>query len=231
MAEEIKEQGSVPKQRKHGKLSLKRLGIILGIVLAVIVIIVMIIVVTGLRNDGKRYAEKLAEQIGVSPETAGKYAHMTLEGSSEYAFINMAAEDCPHLFESKKTVQVSGVTLPQWVIYVQENNNTITGIEYYDYRQLEKYGNGVKTKSHIEPSGITTSMDADAVQHYIGFAPLQTRYTNDGIQEVYKYYYKDQNTNNTVSYLLRVDYVDGLAASMSEEENVFILSVLKVDQN
>ena len=92
----------------------------------------------------------------------------------------------------------------------------------------KKYGNGTKVKSHIDTSGITTGMDAQAVQHYVGFAPLKVRYTSEGIQETYKYYYKDQNTGNTVSYLLYVNYTDGLASSASETENTFILSVLTV---
>ena len=213
---------------KRFKLSAKGTLILVGVILAIILIIVIGVMLSMRRNDGARYAELLSEQIGTSPESAQKYAHVTLEGSSEFACINMAAQGVPHLFESKKTVEVSGVSIPQWVIYVEENNNTLTGISYYDYKQLKKYGNGTKVKSHIDTSGITTGMDAQAVQHYVGFAPLKVRYTSEGVQETYKYYYKDQNTGNTVSYLLYVNYTDGLASSASETENTFILSVLTV---
>jgi hypothetical protein len=181
-------------------------------------------------NDGGRYAAALAEQIGVSPQTAQKYAHLTLSSSSEYACINMAAEGYSTLCESKYTVQVSGVTIPQWVIYAAETNNALTDIVYYDYRQLHKYGNGTQTSAHIAADGVTVGMDPETVQQYIGFAPLCRAYDGTGMEEAYKYYYKDKNTGDTVSYVLTVRYEDDKAVSVTEKENYFILSVLTLPE-
>ena len=231
MAEEMKTDISIDhmeKKKKKRKLSPKAALVLVCAVLVIIVIIVAVFAVSRHLNNGKRYAERLSEQIGVSKDTAEKYAHVTLQNASQFACINVAAEPYPYLYESKKTVKVSGVSIPQWVIYISENNGSMSEVLYYDYAQLEKYGNGVKTDQHVETSGITIGMSPDAVQQYIGFAPLRISYNADGMQEAYKYYYKDQNTGNTVSYILYVNYTDGKAASAAEEENQFILSMLTV---
>lgn len=181
------------------------------------------------RNNGLGYAEKLSEQIGVSAATAQKYAHVNLQSASEYACINMAAADYPHLYESTRTTQVMGVTIPEWVIYIGESNDTVTDVVYYSYKQLQNYGTGIKTDAHIGTEGITIGMTADAVQTYVGIAPLCTAYSSKGMTESYKYYFKDQNTGNTVSYIITVKYDDGLVTAVSEEENYFILSVLSLE--
>lgn len=232
MSEEFRTEAEVLPGKKAGKrrMSPKAVLVLVGIVAAVILIIVGIIMFSRWRNDGARYAQKLGEQIGVSPQTAQKYAHLTLENASTFACINEAAAEYPYLYESKKSVKVSGVSIPEWVIYISVSDNTVTDVSYYNYNQLQKFGNGVKTKAHVEAAGITIGMSPDAVQHYIGFAPLRVYYDSaTTMQEAYKYYYKDQNTGNTVSYVLYVNYEDGQAVSAAEEENRFILSMLTLN--
>ncbi len=205
-----------------------RAAAVLFVVIVIIAAAVIITVKVGQwRNDGARYAAALSEQIGISTETAKKASRVSLKTDSEYANINMAAaETYSHLFESKKTVEVSGVTIPEWVIYTGTVNDVITEVCYYDYKQLKTYGNGVETADHIGAQGISTNMDPAGVQEYIGFAPLCTKYTSTEIVETYKYYYEDANTGNTISYLLHVTYQNGKAVSAAEQENNFILSVL-----
>lgn len=228
MSEEIRADMELQTEKRSRKrrMSPKAILVLAGIVAAIILIIIGIIAFARWRNDGARYAARLGEQIGVSPQTAQKYAHLTLENASTFACINEAAAEFPYLYESKKSVKISGVSIPEWVIYVAVSDNTVTDVYYYNYNQLQKFGNGVKTQAHVEAAGITIGMSPDAVQHYIGFAPLRVYYSSEGIQEAYKYYYKDQNTGNTVSYVLYVNYIDGQAASAAEEENRFILSML-----
>lgn len=231
MSEEFRAEAAqvLPEKKRRRRMSPKALLLLAGIVAVVILLIFGIIMFSRWRNNGGRYAVKLSEQIGVSPQTAQKYAHITLENASQFACINEAAAEYPYLYESKKTVRVSGVSIPEWVIYISVSDNTVTDVSYYNYNQLQKYGNGVKTQAHVETVGITIGMSPDAVQHYIGFAPLQVYYTAEGMQEAYKYYYKDQNTGNTVSYVLYVNYEDGQAVSAAEEENRFILSMLTLN--
>ena len=215
-----------PKKRR---ISWKAVGIIIIAVILIVGIIIGVSVFSNYRNNGVAYAEKLSEQIGVSAETAQKYAHVTLKGASEYACINMAAEEYPYVYESTRTTDVMGVSIPQWVIYIQEKNNTVTDVIYYDYRQLQNYGNGVKTDAKVNPAGITMGMRAEGVRQYVGFDPLCRAYDTKGMSETYKYYFKDQNTGNTVAYLLTVTYSDGLVSAVAEEENYFILNVLTVE--
>ncbi len=215
-----------PAKRHRRRMSAKAVLLIIVIVAVIGLAIFGVLKLMQWRNNGARFAEALSEQIGVSPETAQKYAHITLENASEFACINQAAAEYKYLYESQRTVTVSGVKIPQWVIYVGEKNNAVTDVQYYNYAQLQKYGSGVKTSGHVEAAGITAGMEPSAVQTYIGFLPLRTAYTNDSKEEAYKYYYKDANTGNTVSYILRVTYEDNVAVKVTEEENQFILSVL-----
>lgn len=207
-----------------------------GMLAVAVILLLLIAVVLGMmkyrswRNDGARYARKLAEQIGVATQTAEKYARLSLSGSSENASINLAMDGREFIFESERSADVSGVSIPAWVIYVDVDDNQISTVDYYDYRALGRYGTGVQHREgHIALEGITTTMDSSAVQNYIGFAPLCTSYTADSHKEVYKYYYKDENSGNTVCYFLAVNYKDGLAVSASEREDYFLLNVLSVD--
>ena len=225
MAEEIITQHKKVKRR----ISWKAVGIIALIVLVIAGVVYGVIRFMSWRNNGTGYAEKLSEQIGVSAATAQKYAHITLQSASEYACINMAAAEYPHLFESTRKTKVMDVSIPAWVIYLAETNDAVTDVIYYDYRQLGQYGSGVKTSAHIGTEGVTAGMTSEAVREYLGFAPLCTSYHSGGKTESYKYCFKDQNTGNTISYLLTVTYAEGAVTGVTEAENYFILSVLTLD--
>ena len=216
-------------ETKKGKLRLSKKGMLA----VAVVLLVLIAAILGMmkyrswRNDGARYARKLSEQIGVATQTAEKYARLSLSGSSKNPSINLAMDGREFLYESERTVEVSGVSIPAWVIYVDVSDNQLVSVDYYDYRELGRYGTGVRSREgHIALEGITTTMDSEAVQNYIGFAPLCTSYDASTHKEIYKYYYKDENSGNTVCYFLTVNYEDGLAVSASEKEDHFLLSVL-----
>lgn len=211
------------------RLSWKAVGIIALVVAIAVGGTYGVIRIAQWRNNGAGYAVKLGEQIGVSAATAQKYAHITLQSASEYACINMVAAEYPHLFESPRKTDVMGVTIPEWVIYVGERNDAVTDILYYDYRQLGKFGNGVKRSTQLAIDGITNGMSTEAVHTYADFEPLCITYSAKEMTESYKYYYKDQNTGDTLSYIVKVTYHDGLVTDVKEEENQFILSVLTLD--
>jgi hypothetical protein len=84
----------------------------------------------------------------------------------------------------------------------------------------------VKLDSKLAIQGITSGMNQDAVHEYIGFEPLCTAFNAKGYTETYKYWFKDQNTGNTVSYFVRVTYDDNICKEVSEEEILFILPLL-----
>lgn len=218
-------------QRKVKLRFSPRAAAILFAVIVVIAIIVLIsLKVSSWKNDGARYAQTLSEQIGVSPETAEKYTRVKLTNGSDYACINAAAfsGNYTHLVESKKTTEVYGVTVPQWLIYAQTTNNLISEVAFYDYTQLNAYGTGHKVKEHIDATGINTGMDSAAVQKFVGFPPLHVKYTSEGIVETYKYHYQDAESGNLVAYLLHVSYKDGKASAAAEQEDQFMVELLTV---
>jgi hypothetical protein len=222
MAEEIITQH----KKQERRISWKAIGIISGSAALFVAVITGIILFTNWRNNGEAYAQRLSEQIGVSAETAQKYTHVNLKGASTFACVNMAAEEYPYLYESTRRTEVLGVTIPEWVIYVGEKNHTVTDVLFYNYKQLQKYGSGVKLDDKLDIAGITSGMNQDAVHQYVGFDPLCTAFSTKGFTESYKYWFKDQNTGSTVSYMIRVDYDDGICKDVKEEENLFILPYL-----
>lgn len=215
-------------QKVRRRLSPRAAAALFIVIVVIAVIGIVIVKVQQWKNDGARYALTLSEQIGVSPETAQKYARVDLSDTSEYACVNMIVQEGQYVYESKNAVEVSGVTIPEWLVITGTLNNVVTDVTFYDYRQLKKYGNGVETSGHVEATGISTSMTPADVQKYIGFAPLCTKYTSTDVVETYKYYYNDEESGNVVSYLLNVTYTNGIASAASEKENHFILSVLTV---
>ena len=213
-------------KKETRRISWKAIGIIAGSVALAAAVITGIILVTNWRNNGAAYAKRLSEQIGVSAETAQKYAHVSLKGASTFACVNMAAEEYPYLYESTRRTDVLGVNIPEWVIYIGEKNGTVTDVIYYNYKQLQKYGSGIKLDNKLDIAGITSGMNQDAVHQYVGFEPLCTAFDTKGYTESYKYWFKDQNTGNTVSYIVRVSYDDNICKDVEEEENLFILPYL-----
>ncbi len=227
-----KRKKSFRRKSPSKKFSLPQFGkstlIVLIVVVVIIGVIIGVIVHANWRNDGAGFALKLSQQIGEQQATAEKATHVKLVGSSEFSCINqISMEQSGLLFESQKATTVSGVKIPQWVIFVnKENGDILSEITFYHYKQLGEYGNGVKVKAHVAAEGITTVMSPEDVQHYVGFAPLRVNYNADGMQEAYKYYYKDLNSGDSVSYILYVNYENGFAVSAAEEENLFILPFL-----
>jgi hypothetical protein len=222
-------QNKQPRKVKR-RFSPQAAAILFGVIVIVAIIALISAKVNAWKNDGARYARSLSEQIGVSPETAEKYTKVELTGSSDYACVNAAAaaQEYSYLYESSKSVEVSGVSVPEWLIFARTVNNVITEVTYYDYTQLKTYGQGVETRGHVDAAMINTGMDSAAVQEYIGFAPLRTKYTSEGVVETYKYHYEDKESGNLVSYLLHVSYLNGKASAAAEEENQFVVSLLTV---
>lgn len=213
-------------QKVRRRLSPKAAALLFIIIVVIAVIGIIVVKVQQWKNDGARYAVTLSEHIGVSPETAQKYARITLSSTSAFPCINMVLEPEQLVYESKDSVEVSGVTIPEWVVAADTLNNVVTEVTFYDYRQLKRYGNGVETSGHIDATTVNNTMTPEAVQKHIGFAPFCTRYTSSGVVETYKYYYEDSESGNIVSYLLHISYQNGVAFEAKEQENHFILSVL-----
>lgn len=219
-----KPQEQKPKVRR--RLSPRAAALLFIIIVVFAVIGIIVVKVQQWKNDGTRYALSLSEQIGVSPETAQKYARITLAPNSAFPCINMVLEPEQLVYESKNSVEVSGVTIPEWVVVADTLNNVLTEVTFYDYRQLKRYGNGMETSGHIDAQSISNNMTPEDVQKHIGFAPFCTKYTNAGVVETYKYFYEDPESGNIVSYLLHITYQNGVAFEAKEQENHFILSVL-----
>ena len=181
-----------------------------------------------IRNNGRRYAQKLGEQIGMSMETAADAARVEFTTGSAYACVNRASGGVPYVFESPKSVEADGVTLPQWVIFCESVNSTLTSVTYYDYRQLERFGHGAKLRGHVDPAEIMTDMTPAHVQGHLGFLPLRRMYDADGLQEAYKYWYTD-DAGTTYETILYVNYnAEGNAQSAAELKTEFILEELTV---
>lgn len=212
--------------KKKKKLSIKGILILAVILLIAAGIIALILFLQARRNDGAAHALELSEEIGRDIQTAQKRTRINLSAASEYGVINQLATDYEYLYESPRSVQVRGVSIPQWVILTDVNGSQIEKVVFYDYRQLHSYGNGTKTKHRITTDGIIPGMDSISVEENLGLHPFCTEYTAGTTINRYKYYYKDKNTSNTVSYTISATFTDNQLQSIQETENLFILNDL-----
>ena len=111
------------KKIQRRKMAPRAVALLAGIALLLAVIVIF---VSGrqMRNNGRRYARKLGEQIGMSVATAAEAAKVEFVNASAYPSVTRAA-GTPYLFESPKTTEANGATLPQWVIFCNAVNDTV----------------------------------------------------------------------------------------------------------
>lgn len=215
---------SVKKEKKPFKLTVKMKVIIItaAAILLVWVVFFIIILING--SKGERTARKLADGIGSSGFDVVKgidCAFLTREDVSP-DFLN-DIEVYNWLCKSEDTVKISGVFVPEWVIYCTlDEKDKITGVKYYDFSVIEKNWKGEKTDSLLSTKSFETGMTIDEVCDKVDFDPISINYTKDKTVYDYRYYCLDIDKNER-SYSLTVEFNEsGRLSSVSSRENDFI---------
>ncbi len=208
-----KKQSDSGESRAHkASTRFKRLLAAVIAVIVVILVIWMIVYFVRRSNDGARQAASLSEGIGSQITTAQNAAKpkVTLKSESDFAALNQVYADHTSMTESRKTCKVMGVTMPEWAIICHTEGETLTTVTYYDYTLLEKNVFGTARKSYLDPNLITGALTVEQVEDQLGLEPFSIVYNADkSVQRSYRYFYKDGETGDFVSYIITAQWDQG----------------------
>lgn len=132
-----------------------------------------------------------------------------------------------YVCESDKTVNISGITVPQWAVLVsQDSSEVLDTVEYYNFSALKGGWKGEHSAIRFTKDTVEYGMDEKTVTKTIGFAPYYTKKTADnksvscyryyiidnetGSERVFNYYVEFNDVNSTVvnAYDTEINYVN-----------------------
>lgn len=222
-------EGKEKKKKAPFKLSAKTKIIAITVIIVLLIWLVFFILVLVGGNKGEKTARKLADGIGNSVFDVVKgidYAFLTHEDVSP-DFLN-EIEKYDRLCKSDEDVKISGVHVPEWVIYcVLDSKDSITSVKYYNFSVIEKNWKGAKVDSSINIDNFEKGMTIAEVSDILDFEPLSIEYFDDKTVYGYRYYCLDIDKNER-SYLITAEFNEsGRLSNISSEENKFITFFLK----
>lgn len=217
------------KKKSFPKLSVKAKIILITVAAILLLWLIFFIVVTISGNKGMRTAEKLAGGIGSSVFDVVKgidYAFLTYENVSP-EFLN-EIEEYDRLCKSDNDVRISGVSVPEWVIYcLLDDKDRISSVKYYNFKTIEKNWKGAETDSAVNTDTLENGMTIGEVSDLLGFEPLSIEYSDNKTIYEYRYYCLDIDKNER-SYFLTAEFNEsGRLSDAHSRENKFITFFLK----
>lgn len=237
ISDEKKPKGKKEKKSKNQTGAKGRKARIRIILTAACILIVVAAVMTAASvisgNKGMLRAQKLAKKIGETTDKAVSSAKLDFVTYSDYDFLNGLVLS-NYISESDKSIDVYDVSMPEWAVFCGEDAfGKLDSVTYCDFRILENNINGIKKKSKIDVSQITTGKTQKEVDSILDMKPYQTVYSKDMVSKKYKYYYRDKQENRIRAYYITVifDSDENTANSPAiEEENDFIKEILKPEK-
>ena len=208
--------------------ALKKWLLMVVIIALIVVILFLLVTIFRRRNDGARYARKLAEGLGGQLTAAQSGAEIQLKNESAYASINQVYPEHAAMAESKKTCKVLGVKLPEWAIICHTEGDLLNTVTYYDYTRLESNPFGAEKKSYIDPNEFTGPLSSEQISEKLNMEPYSVTYQKDGsVQRTYRYCYKDGETGGLVSYIITADFdMAGALRGMSDARPNYVATLL-----
>lgn len=228
-------QNQIDNTDKSKKPKFNNRKLIATVALAVVVvalIAVLIYFVSGIisGSEGKKLAESLKDDLGKSIAMAEKNTGRTLETTSEYSVLKNIV-DYDYICESKNTVKVGGIQMPEWAVFITiDNNDKISSVVYYNFKLLKSNWKGQKTSANIDTSLITYNMTKKEAEKIVSVSPLAVTYSNDDTTTyLYKYYYADKtDSGNEKAYYLCVIYnMDDIVRVVDAKESDYVSFIFK----
>ncbi len=227
---EILEPEQVKKKKtvKRNHIKRKRVLITLAILLILILAVVIFIFIQHRRNDGQRYARKLADNIGKQISSVQKASGTTLNQRSSYSTLNNLYASYQAITESGKSCRIQGIKLPEWAIFLNTEANELTNVTYYNYELLEKNVFGTERKAYLDPYQIKTGATSEEVETLLGLEPYRIQYLQGKTElREYRYCYEDGDTDEVVSYVITVVWDEtGALTSISDNRRNYIGTLL-----
>lgn len=194
-----------PEEKAALRKKLKGAAICIAVI-AVIALIVWLVSLIG-SNKGYNAAQKIP--LGRNVEFASAETGLTFESTSMNTMIN-SMSDFDYIYLSEDTVKVSGSEQPQWVIMLTVGeDDIITDVEYYDFRQLKLNWKGRKSADILTENSLEYGMSIRNVNKTLGMKPyyIKRSVSNDSVYG-YRYYYTDEAAGYDHVYNFFVDFSD-----------------------
>jgi hypothetical protein len=197
-----KKKKKAPVRKKSGAKR-SRILLVLGLAAALLLVLALVIFVQKRRNDGQRYARKLAEKIGSPIATAQKSAGVALAQQSAFPTLNKLYASYQGITESGKTCRIQGVKLPEWAIFCNTDADELTNVTFYNYEILEKNVFGTERNAYIDTDQISTGSSLSDVETQLDLVPYRIQYLQGKTElREYRYCYEDRDTDEIVSYVI-----------------------------
>lgn len=198
-----KKKSKAPVRKNKGGAKRNRILLVLGLTGVLVLVLVLVIFVQKRRNDGQRYARRLAEKIGSTSGTAQKYAGVTLQQQSAFSTLNKLYASYQGIAESGKTCRIQGVKLPEWAIFCNTDADDLTNVTFYNYELLEKNVFGTERNAYIDTNQIPVGSTLAEVETQLDLIPYRIQYLQGKTElREYRYCYEDRDTDEIVSYVI-----------------------------
>lgn len=203
----------------------KKWLVIGGGAVILIAVIILIIVLCLRKNDGERYASKLAEKCGSTISAAENHAGLSLytEARCSYLADIAKSEEYTALYESKDTVKISGTHVPEWAIFCEtDKSGQLTAVTYCDYTVLKKHIAGERTDGYVHIADISNGMEMKSVLEQLDLEPFSISWLGDNEKRYkFKYCYKDETSGDLNAYVITVltNGSDRVTAALDTKNN------------
>ena len=177
-----------------------------GVVLVIVLVIVLIAALSG--SKGEKQAKKISEYIGAKPEVAESKLEEEFKKKSAYNVLNKAV-DFDFVVEAEDDITISGITYPEWAIFVNDSKKgNIKTVRYVDFKTVENNIYGDKKDSLINLDKYKAGTDIDDIIDVLGEDIYSITYAKDSITYTYKYWYKSDNGDRQAVILSVVSDTD-----------------------
>lgn len=190
-------------KRNRRAIAARRVLAALCGVVAIGLVIGITVYVSSRRNNGAKHAEKLSLSLGASVMDAQQNAKINLVSESKYSILNPMLQPIGGVLESKKTIEVQGIHLPQWLILCDVTEGLLTEVTYFNYTVLKEQSYGTERKSYLEPSAAALGSTVEQTESLLGLSPYAVSYHGDRTEtREYRYCYEDAETENLTAYII-----------------------------
>lgn len=190
-----------PKNKKAALIGLALIALIL-------LFLVVVLVIEFSKSESEELAETLAEGVGHKTSDLMNLEGISLKEKSTYSGVTDYIK-FSYLNESGDSLKVDGVKMPEWLITVFEEEDTVTSVVLYDFTVMKDTYKGIETKEEIKLSSFSSGDNFSRVRNAVDLDPYTVEYKNDDVViYTYKYYYTD-TAENEQARTLTVETKDG----------------------
>lgn len=218
---------SAEEQKKNTAFRIK---LVLAAV-AVIAVVIIIFIIAGSISSTK--GAKIADKVplGRNIEYCIKETGEEFASTSQYKDMK-SVSNFDYICESDKTVNISGISVPEWAVLVTEDSSRILDtVEYYDFRTLKNGWKGEHSNIRFTQETVSYGMDMKTVNKTIGFTPYYTKKTSDNKSlNCYRYYIVDSDTGTerVFNYYVEFNDVNGTVVNAYDTEINYVNYVLGI---